>query len=907
MPFSRDSYSRLESPIKYGCDETDALCGLQQTNQTDGEDDDLVGYSLDFAEPKHSFVGHVKQSCRNVGRKFMSGLHFVLKVAFGKWPIALIILISYIGLTVGLIVVALTGRYREFRKDISLDSFMVPDIKVSSDFAAFNAAKKQGKSNSPYSFQMFLNIGTCTGNKINPQPRKIPGRLKRSVEGTNFQGKLSWTLDLVYVSKGGDNIFTKKRLREIHDIENSLMKHKNYDKHCYISPQIFMKDEALKKYGNCTPPNSMTNYFYSRGKIYDGQNEELSRPINETLQFLKSKEYFFSYVSDDFSKKDSSNILRAQILFGRPVQGVPFQTSAQKEEFKRFVTTYVDALDELNNNNQVSILYGGGDLFDYLVDNALSSDIRLAAISLGLVILLLIILTFSWWLSLMAVITIMCSVAKAYFFYRVVFGIQYMGILNGVSLFVIIGIGVDDIFVFINTFRQAVDNKDLGSRICHTIYVAGKATFFTSFTTAAAFGANALSPIPAIHDFGLFMSILVSSCWVSVLFIMPPSLTLWHAGIEKLESAMCNRVLSAIGFRRSESLRLPNDIRRFLSGIRNNECHESEHEAIPLVSNNNDDVDDDDDDDEPLLLLDNESTSNQDIQATDSIGFRLQSILYHFVAEPVIKGRVVIFMVYLVILIGSAFLVTKLQVSTEQPKFFKADSNLQRWLELPDVSLKMSGDMLKDLTDIPKQQLPKIPSRTPPITTRPKHTQPRTKTRKVRTPVPQRPTIKPPTTRFKSTEPKTPKLPSTRDPTVTTKKAVVTNALTTPEEETTFPSVAPTEYIEPTHTSKTTNKPRWVTTSANNSSTSSCPHHCIKGRCNTTTHKCDCHLSYTGETCSIYCPVKTMTGECCYIPFKHERKWRYGCLIDTATGKPWCSLTPYNKDGVKEECNKTVA
>lgn len=79
-----------------------------------------------------------------------------------------------------------------------------------------------------------------------------------------------------------------------------------------------------------------------------------------------------------------------------------------------------------------------------------------------------------------------------------------------------------------------------------------------------------------------------------------------------------------------------------------------------MVSNNNDD--DDDDDDEPLLLLDNESTSNQDIQATDSIGFRLQSILYHFVAEPVIKGRVVILMVYLVILIGSAFLVTKLQV-----------------------------------------------------------------------------------------------------------------------------------------------------------------------------------------------------------------------------------------------------
>ena len=95
----------------------------------------------------------------------------------------------------------------------------------------------------------------------------------------------------------------------------------------------------------------------------------------------------------------------------------------------------------------------------------------------------------------MAVLSILSSVAMAYFFYHVVFGIEYMGILNGVSLFVIIGIGVDDIFVFINTFRQAVENKDLGDRIYHTISVAGKATLFTSFTTAAAFAANALSPV----------------------------------------------------------------------------------------------------------------------------------------------------------------------------------------------------------------------------------------------------------------------------------------------------------------------------------------------------------------------------------------------------------------------------
>ena len=56
------------------------------------------------------------------------------------------------------------------------------------------------------------------------------------------------------------------------------------------------------------------------------------------------------------------------------------------------------------------------------------------------------------------------------------------------------------------------------------------------------------------------MAVLVAGCWFSVVFIMSPSLTLWHAGIKKLESSMCNKVLSAIGVQRSQRLRLPGKI-----------------------------------------------------------------------------------------------------------------------------------------------------------------------------------------------------------------------------------------------------------------------------------------------------------------------------------------------------------
>lgn len=87
--------------------------------------------------------------------------------------------------------------------------------------------------------------------------------------------------------------------------------------------------------------------------------------------------------------------------------------------------------------------------------------------------------------------------------------------------------GVDDVFVFINTYRQAAHLEDPQLRMIHTIQTAGQATFFTSLTTAAAYAANVFSqvgtpPLPSLHARALPAPWLV--CWVrSVLRPRPPS------------------------------------------------------------------------------------------------------------------------------------------------------------------------------------------------------------------------------------------------------------------------------------------------------------------------------------------------------------------------------------------------
>ena len=58
---------------------------------------------------------------------------------------------------------------------------------------------------------------------------------------------------------------------------------------------------------------------------------------------------------------------------------------------------------------------------------------------------------------------------------------------------------MDDVFVFISTFRQASHLRQPEQRAVYTVKTAGRATFLTSFTTAAAYAANTFSQVLTPH------------------------------------------------------------------------------------------------------------------------------------------------------------------------------------------------------------------------------------------------------------------------------------------------------------------------------------------------------------------------------------------------------------------------
>lgn len=88
------------------------------------------------------------------------------------------------------------------------------------------------------------------------------------------------------------------------------------------------------------------------------------------------------------------------------------------------------------------MLYGGQEIFDFEVEQTFWNDVRMAIYAFVAIFLLMLILTSgSLWLTAWGLISILLSAPLAIFFYRVVFKIVGLGILNGAAAFVIIGIG----------------------------------------------------------------------------------------------------------------------------------------------------------------------------------------------------------------------------------------------------------------------------------------------------------------------------------------------------------------------------------------------------------------------------------------------------------------------------------
>jgi predicted RND superfamily exporter protein len=366
------------------------------------------------------------------------------------------------------------------------------------------------------------------------------------VEGSNPAAGKADTVEML----------TPDRLDYMRRLEQGIQLFEGYTKWCKVDAAASRAGSPAPGGSGCAPPSSLVSYLYpslDRQTCelvrYDGSGTKLVRPLRESLTAMKTlKDYhwFFSTSHTEFS----STLVRSEFTFALPWK----PTEEEKEGFEAWMGDLLDSLENERGREDfgsghevgVTVLMGGEIPTEILVKRELNSDIWLAAISFLIVLLYTWFHTTSLVLALMAMAMIGLSFPVAVFLYDLFFGHADLGVLNILSVYIVLGIGVDDCYVFLDAFQQSRNARNMEQAFGAAFNRSARAMFITSFTTALAFLANMVSSIPVIFSFAVFMATLVFLNFIFTITIFVAMVAVWHEYVEAKEQLLWKKAKATI-------------------------------------------------------------------------------------------------------------------------------------------------------------------------------------------------------------------------------------------------------------------------------------------------------------------------------------------------------------------------
>ena len=339
-------------------------------------------------------------------------------------------------------------------------------------------------------------------SRINLLPTTILGQKERSLRYS--------PIELVFNSKSA-NILTRANLLDIERTEREL----------YFNP-IYQSSICNLNYmtKNCSLPLSIIRLFDGtyrqlHAELYDPEFQNISRVLNIASNISITKALIaFSLDVHSTIKRDavSAKCIRSVVFNGLPLKGYKHAEDRKEEQItainKLIQEAFADTLTKRYEKGvgDMDLYYLNLPLFFDAIDKQVIYDLLLAAGSFLFIFCFIWINTGSLWITCWALLGILTNFFGANLVYRVLLDFQYIGIFHVLSVFIILGIGADDVFVFFNTWKLMEQKKfpNLTIHLTETFRCAASAMFVTSLTTMAAFLASAASPLLAVSSFGVF-------------------------------------------------------------------------------------------------------------------------------------------------------------------------------------------------------------------------------------------------------------------------------------------------------------------------------------------------------------------------------------------------------------------
>ena len=340
-------------------------------------------------------------------------------------------------------------------------------------------------------------------------------------------------IDVYYDGKGG-NIFTKQSLTKIQSIEDRLTSVPEYSDYCQL---------AAGSSSTCQKPFSILRYF-------DGTYESVDPVFNDTgfnnipsvlytaLTHNTTKSNFQYFLGKSYSITNISaysSITRSIIQLGYPIQGHT-STDDYESHVQTFTVNYFAPIltDIRSSTGEFDFTYRSQLLWFDIVFKQAMLDVLCAVGSIVFIFCFILIHTKSLWITGFAVLSIITCFLCTNLIYRVVLDFRYIGFFHVLTIFIVLGIGADDIFVFYDVWRNTghEDYPTLAHRLSDAYRKSVFSMLFTSITTAVAFFASAISPLLATRSFGVFSGIVIIVNYLSVIIYFPTVVIMYHTKFE---------------------------------------------------------------------------------------------------------------------------------------------------------------------------------------------------------------------------------------------------------------------------------------------------------------------------------------------------------------------------------------
>ena len=363
---------------------------------------------------------------------------------------------------------------------------------------------------------------------------EYPNRYDRSPTSSSYRSKPSFRASMaLYYDTGEGNIFTQSNLKKIREIENHLTSVPEYSNYCQLVG------------GKCAAPISVLRFFDgSLARVdpafNDPEFDNIPSVLYAALTNNATKSDFQFFLGKSYSitnESASCSITRSMVQIGFPLPGYP-EEKDYEDHIKEFTADHFEQLLEeiRESTGEFDFIYRSQLLWRDVVFKQAMNDAMCPIGSISFIFIFILIHTKSMWITCFAVLSIITSFIATNLIYRVVLDFQYIGFFHILTVFIVLGIGADDIYVFFDVWRNTghEDYESLAHRLSDAYRKSVFSMFFTSLTTAAAFFANAISPLLATRSFGVFSGIVIIVNYISVIVYFPTVVIMYHTHFNHL-------------------------------------------------------------------------------------------------------------------------------------------------------------------------------------------------------------------------------------------------------------------------------------------------------------------------------------------------------------------------------------